>query len=240
MEKEDLKGKRKLEDVYEIQVAANNQHEDAMMTMEWANNYDYDNQEHLSDEDQKFLSELLAEGINDYNYQTLPADQDLQSLGDCQNNDVPAIQYLRELPPGFVFNPSDQELLSMYLMPKILHPDLKFEAMPFMPDVNVYEFHPEKLLERYQDKSGYFFTERTKRHANGKRPNRTVEGHGYWRMSTSEPVKSGSTEVGEKNGLVFHTGTPRDNKSITKTNWLMKEYHIPGNELTLCRIYLNQ
>ncbi|KAI3902524.1 hypothetical protein MKW92_032688 [Papaver armeniacum] len=227
MEKEDLKGKRKLEDVYEIQVAANNQHEDAMMTMEWANNYDYDNQEHLSDEDQKFLSELLAEGINDYNYQELPADQDLQSLGDCQNNDVPAIQYLRELPPGFLFCPSDQELLSMYLMPKILHPDLKFEAMPFIPDVNVYEFHPEKLLERYQDKSGYFFTERTKRHANGKDPielDRQVRQYRNW----------------EKNGLVFHTGTTRDNKSSTKTNWLMKEYHIPGNELTLCRIYLNQ
>ncbi|KAI3861941.1 hypothetical protein MKX03_004449 [Papaver bracteatum] len=191
MEKVDLKGKRKIEDVYETQV--------------------------------------------------LPVDQDLQYLGDCHNNDVPSVQF-RELPPGFVFNPSDQELLSMYLKPKIGNPEIQFAVMPCIPDVNVYEYHPEKLLENYQEKSGYFFTQRTKRCANGNRPNRTVEGHGYWRMSQpTEPVMEGSIEVGKKSGLVFHTGSPSDNnKSSTKTNWLMKEYHIPGCELTLCRIYLNK
>ncbi|KAI3854006.1 hypothetical protein MKX03_016511 [Papaver bracteatum] len=64
----------------------------------------------------------------------------------------------------------------------------------------------------------------TKRYANGKRPTRTVEGHRHWRMTIKTlPITKGNTE-----------------KSITKTNWLMKEYHIPGSELTLCRIYLNK
>ncbi|KAI3966094.1 hypothetical protein MKW92_044672 [Papaver armeniacum] len=253
MEKADLKGKRKIEDVYESQVEDNNQqyhqHEDAMMTMDRANNYDYDNQEVLTEEeihqfiDEYFDLDLLANQdhqCNDYNYQELPADQDLHYLGDCHNNNVPALQ-LRELPPGFVFNPSDQELVSVYLKPKIGNPEIQFAVMPCIPDVNVYEYHPEKLLEGYQEKSGYFFTERTKRHENGKRPNRTVPGHGYWRMSMpTEPVMEGSKEVGKKSGLVFHTGSPSDDKSSTKTNWLMKEYHIPGSELTLCRIYLNK
>ncbi|KAI3865656.1 hypothetical protein MKW98_012770 [Papaver atlanticum] len=129
----------------------------------------------------------------------------------------------------------------MYLKPKIGNPEIQFEVMPCIPEMNVYEYHPEQLLERYQEKSGYFFTQRTKRHENGKRPNRTVQGHGYWRMSMkTEPVKDGDTEVGEKSGLVFHTGRPTDNKSSTKTNWLMKEYHIPGSECTLCKIYLNK
>ncbi|KAI3950116.1 hypothetical protein MKW98_008561 [Papaver atlanticum] len=249
MEKADLKGKRKIEDVYEIQVAPNNQHEDAMITMERANNYDYDNQEVLTEEEIQFFCEcidleLLADQdqCNDYNNQQLPADQDLHYLGDCHNNDVPVAQNVRELPPGFVFNPSDQELLSMYLKPKIGNPEIQFAVMPCIPDVNVYEYHPEKLLENYQEKSGYFFTQRTKRHENGKRPNRTVQGHGYWRMSTTtEPVMEGSKEVGKKSGLVFHTvGRPGDKKSDTKTDWLMKEYHIAGSEWTLCKIYLNK
>ncbi|KAI3846502.1 hypothetical protein MKW92_035121 [Papaver armeniacum] len=252
MEKVDLKAKRKIEDVYEIQVAANNQqyrHEDAMMTIKRAINYDNDNPEQFTDEDIQFLKEYLNqellphEGLqlySDFDNQELPADQDPQYLGDCHNTDVSSVQ-VRELPPGFVFNPSDQELLSMYLKPKIENPEIQFAVMPCMPDVNAYEYHPEKLLERYQEKSGYFFTQRTKRCANGNRPNRTVEGHGYWRMSIkTEPVKEGDTEVGKKSGLVFHTGSPSDDKSTTKTNWLMKEYHIPGSEWTLCRIYLNK
>ncbi|KAI3866538.1 hypothetical protein MKX03_027596 [Papaver bracteatum] len=215
-----------------------------------ANNYDYDNQEAvLTDEDREFLSEiyqeLLADGdqcINDYNNQELPADQDLPYLGDCQNNDVlPSVQ-LGELPPGFVFNPSDQELLSVYLKPKIGNPEIRFAVMPCIPDISVYEYHPEKLLEIYQEKSGYFFTQRTKRHANGTRPTRTVGEHGHWRMSTkTEPVMEGSKEVGKKSGFVFHTvGRPGDKKSDTKTDWLMKEYLIPGSECTLCKIYLNK
>ncbi|KAI3854009.1 hypothetical protein MKX03_016514 [Papaver bracteatum] len=64
----------------------------------------------------------------------------------------------------------------------------------------------------------------TKRYANGKRPTRTMEGHRHWRMTIKTlPITKGNTE-----------------KSITKTNWLIKEYHIPGSELTLCRIYLNK
>ncbi|KAI3866536.1 hypothetical protein MKX03_015962 [Papaver bracteatum] len=251
MEKVDLKGKRKIEDVYETQVAANNhmyQHEDAMMTMDRANKYDYDNQELPTEEDFLSISECIdlehlgdEDKCNDYNNQELPADQVLHYLGDCHNNDVPSVQ-LRELPPGFVFIPSDQELLSIYLKPKIGNPEIQFAVMPCIPDVNVYQYHPENLLEGYQEKLGYFFTERTKRHGNGKRPKRTVEGYGYWRMSTqTEPVMEDNTEVGMKSGLVFHTGSPSDlNKSKTKTNWLMKEYHIPGSELTLCKIYLNK
>ncbi|KAI3854008.1 hypothetical protein MKX03_016513 [Papaver bracteatum] len=60
----------------------------------------------------------------------------------------------------------------------------------------------------------------TKRYANGKRPTRIVEGHQHWRMTTKT--------------------LPSRKKNITKTNWLKKEYHIPGSELTLCRIYLNK
>ncbi|XP_026444592.1 NAC transcription factor 29-like [Papaver somniferum] len=157
----------------------------------------------------------------------------------------------------------------MYLKPKIENPEIQFEAMACIPDVNVYEYHPEKLLEKYQQKPAYFFTKR-KTYANGKRPNRTVQGHGYWLMiSKTVPVIAGNTEVGEKSGLVFltgrrrdveghghwqmnrktehvmagnteifHTGGPKDDKSNTKTNRLMEEYHIPGSDWTLCWIYL--
>ncbi|RZC75793.1 hypothetical protein C5167_000070 [Papaver somniferum] len=241
-----------MEDVYESQVAASNhqyQHEDAAMNMEWANNYDYDDQELLSDQDLEYLDDCINQILDagedlqyfsNYNSQQLVADQDQHLLRDCYQ-DVPSVQ-LRELPPGFVFAPSDQELLSMYLKPKKENPEIQFEVMPCIPDINVYQYHPKKLLETYQEKSGYFFTRRTIRYANGKRPIRTVGGHGHWRMSTkTEPVMEGSEEVGKKSGLVFHTvGRQGDKKSNTKTNWLMKEYHMTGSEWTLCRIYLNK
>ncbi|XP_026414324.1 NAC domain-containing protein 72-like [Papaver somniferum] len=176
MEKVDLKGKRKIEDVYESQDVPRH-----------------------------------------------------HCLGNC-NHDVPAVQ----------FAPPDPKLLSMYLKPKIDNPEIKFELMPCIPDVDVYKYHPEKLLEKYQQKPAYFYTKRTMKYPNGKRPNRNVKGRGYWRMITkTEPVMAGNTEVGEKSGLVFHTGRREDCKRITETNWLMEEYHIPGSDWTLCWIYLN-
>ncbi|KAI3926411.1 hypothetical protein MKX01_032599 [Papaver californicum] len=221
-----------MDEYYETQVSADNhqyQHEGAMVTMERANNYDdYNNNQ-----------ELVADHQDDY-------------FRDYYHHDVPAselpppaaagLEYNNQqlVPSGFVFAPSDQEAL-FYLKMKIEDPTIPFE-FPFIPEAGVYEHHPQQLLKGIKEQLAYFFTLRTKRYVNGKRPTRTVPGHGYWRMSTkTEPVNAGNMQqVGEKSGLVFHTGRPSENKTITKTNWLMKEYHITDNEWTLCKIYLNK
>ncbi|KAI3995837.1 hypothetical protein MKX01_020372 [Papaver californicum] len=181
-------------------------------------------------------SELPPAAGFEYNNQELVANQDQYLRDYHQEYYYPA----RELPPGFVFAPSDQESLS-YLKAKIEDPTIPFD-FPFIPEAKVYECHPQQLLEGIKEQSAYFFARRTKRYANGKRPTRTVAGHGYWRMSTkTQPVYAENMQqVGEKSGLVFHTGSPSENKSLTKTNWLMKEYHIADKEWTLCKIYLNK
>ncbi|KAI3920851.1 hypothetical protein MKW92_007641, partial [Papaver armeniacum] len=69
----------------------------------------------------------LLPGFDNYHNNELLSDQD----------DVPGVQYLRELPPGFVFSPSDQEFLCVYLKKKIQRPDFNFDGMPFIPDANV-------------------------------------------------------------------------------------------------------
>ncbi|KAI3950085.1 hypothetical protein MKW98_008530 [Papaver atlanticum] len=234
-----------------IQVAANHQHqhEDAMVTMESSNNYDYNNQELLADHEDHYFGDYyhhdvlgvqypseIPPGFDNYNNQELLADQD-QNLRD-HHHDVPGVQYLMGLPPGFVFAPSDQELLSFYLKKKIQRPDFNFDGMPFIPDANVYGRHPQDLLAGIGKNSGYFFTWRTQRYAKGKRPTRTVEGHGYWRMSGgTETIKEGGRNVGEKSSLVFNIGLQSDKPRIS-TNWLMKEYHIADSEWVLCEIYL--
>ncbi|KAI3950123.1 hypothetical protein MKW98_008568 [Papaver atlanticum] len=163
-----------------------------------ANNYDYNNQERLAD----VYFRWRANYPQDVPGEQYPREIRLYHpyLRNC-NHDVPDVQ----------FDPPNPKLFSMYLKPKIENPEIKFELMPCIPDVNVYEYHPEKLLEKYQQKPAYFFTKRTMKYPNGKRPNRTVKGHGYWRMITkTEPVVAGNIEVGEKSGLVFYTGRRRD------------------------------
>ncbi|KAI3926426.1 hypothetical protein MKX01_032614 [Papaver californicum] len=209
MDKENLKGKRKMDEYDETQAAAANNHhyyqqEDAMVTMERDNNnYEY------------------------YNNQEVVAGQD-------QDQD----QYVRDyqLPPGFVFAPSDQDLLSIYLKKKIENPTWSSD-FPFIPEVKIYEYHPQQLIEGLEEQSAFFFTQRTKRYTNGKRSARTVEGHGYWRMSgTTNTITEGGRNVGEKSCLVFNIGL-QSVKPRVATNWLMKEYRIPDKEWALCEIY---
>ncbi|KAI3995659.1 hypothetical protein MKX01_031432 [Papaver californicum] len=179
------------------------------------------NNHHYQHEDAMVTMER-ANNNYEYNNQELVADQD---------------QYLRELPPGFVFAPSDQDLLSIYLKIKIEDPSRSFD-FPYIPEANIYEYHPQQLLEGIKEQSAFFFTQRTKRYANGKRPTRTVEGHGYWRMSgTTNSITEGGRKVGEKSSLVFNIGL-QSVKPRVATNWLMKEYHMPDKEWALCEIYL--
>ncbi|KAI3920500.1 hypothetical protein MKX01_000839 [Papaver californicum] len=234
------------------QVAAANNHyyqqEDAMVTMERANNnYEYYNSQELVAGQDQYLrdynnQELLADNhqdqyVRDYHHRVptdvqYPSELPPAAGFEYNNQELVADQEYynpRELPPGFVFAPSDQDLLS-YLKQKIEDPSRSFN-FPCIPEAKVYECHPQQLLEGITEQSAYFFARRTKRYANGKRPTRTVEGHGYWRMSTkTQPVYAGNMQQAR----------PSENKSITKTNWLMKEYHIADKELTLCRMYLNK
>ncbi|MCL7043219.1 hypothetical protein MKW94_011048 [Papaver nudicaule] len=143
------------------------------------------------------------------------------------------------IPSGFVFAPTKVELLYHYLYPKIMNPGFIF-GVPSIREANIYQCHPQQLLEGTEEDSAYFFTRITRK---GGKASRTVGGYGYWRISTTDSIEEGGAKVGEKNTLAFYTGFQSDKKK-NKTNWLMQEYSFckerNGEEWVVCRIYLKK
>ncbi|PKU73255.1 NAC transcription factor 29-like [Dendrobium catenatum] len=128
-------------------------------------------------------------------------------------------------PPGFRFNPTDQELINCYLTQKVsasLPSDWNIIA-----DIDLYKFNPWDLPGEafFGEGEWFFFSPRERKYPNGVRPNRAA-GVGYWKATgTDKPILSagGSHCIGVKKALVFYEGRPP--KGI-KTEWVMHEYRL--------------
>lgn len=153
-----------------------------------------------------------------------------------------------DLPPGFRFFPTDEELVVHYLCKKVVsHPLPAF----IIGEVDLYKYDPWQLPEKalFGEKEWYFFTPRDRKYPNGSRPNRAA-GSGYWKATGADkPITTcgGKKRVGVKKALVFYKGkAPKG----SKTNWIMHEYRMAEINLAarkkntlrlddwvLCRIY---
>ncbi|KAK8916678.1 NAC domain-containing protein 18 [Platanthera zijinensis] len=153
-------------------------------------------------------------------------------------------QGLVRLPPGFRFQPTDEELVVQYLRRKALSFPLPAGIIP--------EIELEKLDNPWDLPSGfggekYFFYLR-----DGKR-NRVYSherSSGYWKATGKEKQVTaaswGNNElVGSKKVMVFHSGKPPRG---SKTDWIMHEYSLlnsnhaqamvdSGKEWVVCRIF---
>ncbi|XP_047968800.1 NAC transcription factor 56 [Salvia hispanica] len=133
-----------------------------------------------------------------------------------------------QLPPGFRFHPTDEELVVYYLKKKIASAPL---PAAIIAEVDLYKFDPWELPAKasFGDQEWYFFSPRDRKYPNGARPNRAATS-GYWKATgTDKPVMTGggSQKVGVKKALVFYGGKPP--KGI-KTNWIMHEYRLVDNK----------
>ncbi|KAI3889306.1 hypothetical protein MKX03_037900 [Papaver bracteatum] len=116
--------------------------------------------------------------------------------------DIVVIRRPDDVPPGFQFKPSDEDLVLQYLKKNIENP--QGFHVEFMPDANIYDCHPERLLHMYGfsegNKDAYFFSLREKKFGHGDIANRAVkDGSGLWNKSVSKkPVKGvdAATEAG--------------------------------------------
>ncbi|XP_058075556.1 NAC transcription factor 25-like [Magnolia sinica] len=138
-------------------------------------------------------------------------------------------------PPGYRFHPHDEELIIHYLQKKVSNLDLPYNNIN---DVNLYQYNPEDLIEKYQlcgEKFWYFFTPRDRKYRNGTRPNRAA-GDGYWKATGADrPIYNNKKIVGYRKALVFYKGKPTKSSS-SKTNWIMHEYRVPEATENLPRI----
>lgn len=132
-----------------------------------------------------------------------------------------------QLPPGFRFHPTDEELVVHYLKRKAASTPL---PVTIIAEVDLYKFDPWELPSKatFGEQEWYFFSPRDRKYPNGARPNRAATS-GYWKATgTDKPIltSNGNHKVGVKKALVFYGGKPP--KGI-KTNWIMHEYRLVDN-----------
>jgi len=151
-----------------------------------------------------------------------------------------------ELPAGFRFHPTDDELVTHYLCRKCGGLPI---SVPIIAEIDLYKFDPWQLPEMalYGEKEWYFFSPRDRKYPNGSRPNRAA-GTGYWKATGADKPIGRPKTMGIKKALVFYAGkAPRG----IKTNWIMHEYRLANvdrsaggkknnlrlDDWVLCRIY---
>lgn len=148
------------------------------------------------------------------------------------------------LPPGFRFHPTDEELITFYLINKISDSSFTGRAIA---DVDLNKSEPWDLPGKAKmgEKEWYFFSLRDRKYPTGVRTNRATN-TGYWKTTgkDKEIYNSVTSElVGMKKTLVFYRGrAPRGEK----TNWVMHEYRIHAkssyrtakhDEWVVCRVF---
>ncbi|PHT93326.1 NAC domain-containing protein [Capsicum annuum] len=148
-----------------------------------------------------------------------------------------------DLPPGFRFHPSDEELITYYLVNKISD-STNFTARA-IGDVDLNKSEPWDLPGKAKmgEKEWYFFSLKDRKYPTGVRTNRATNS-GYWKTTGKDKeIFSNSELVGMKKTLVFYRGrAPRGEK----TNWVMHEYRIHSkssyrthkqDEWVVCRVF---
>ncbi|XP_041996964.1 NAC domain-containing protein 87-like [Salvia splendens] len=153
---------------------------------------------------------------------------------------------LVELPPGFRFHPTDEEIIMHYLLLKVV--DRRFVAKAIgEADLNKCEPWDLPKKAKMGEKEWFFFCQRDRKYPTGMRTNRATES-GYWKATgkDKEIHRGRNCLVGMKKTLVFYKGrAPRGEK----TNWVMHEFRLEGNfstynfsraakeEFVVCRVF---
>ncbi|KAJ3682956.1 hypothetical protein LUZ60_013183 [Juncus effusus] len=150
------------------------------------------------------------------------------------------------LPPGFRFHPSDEEIITHYLSPKFMNRSFNPIAMGEV-DLNKCEPWDLPTKAKMGEKEWWFFCQRDRKYPTGTRTNRATES-GYWKATgkDKEIFRGKGVLVGMKKTLVFYLGrAPRGEKS----NWVMHEFRLDGklpfsnlsksakDEWVVCRVF---
>ncbi|KAH1043620.1 hypothetical protein GLYMA_09G184100v4 [Glycine max] len=145
------------------------------------------------------------------------------------------------LPPGFRFHPTDEELITCYLTRKVSDSSFTSKAIAV---VDLKKSEPWDLPGKASmgKKEWYFFSLRDRKYPTGLRTNRATES-GYWKTTGKDKeIFRAGVLVGMKKTLVFYRGrAPRGEKS----NWVMHEYRLENknhfrpskDEWVVCRVF---
>ncbi|GMJ04896.1 hypothetical protein HRI_004158800 [Hibiscus trionum] len=134
---------------------------------------------------------------------------------------------LKKLPPGFRFQPTDEELVFRYLKCKVFSYPL---PASIIPDLNVCNFDPWELPGELEE-DRYFFSMKEVKYRTGNRINR-ASASGYWKATGSDKqiISRRNQVAGVRKTLVFHMGKPPHG---TRTDWIMHEYRLVTIRVTI-------
>lgn len=134
-----------------------------------------------------------------------------------------------DLPPGFRFHPTDEEIITCYLTEKVLNRNFSATAIG-EADFNKCEPWDLPKRARMGEKEWYFFCQRDRKYPTGTRTNRATE-TGYWKATgkDKEIYRGERNLVGMKKTLVFYRGRAPKGE---KTGWVMHEFRLEGKFAT--------
>ncbi|KAJ7951373.1 NAC domain-containing protein [Quillaja saponaria] len=136
-----------------------------------------------------------------------------------------------QVPPGFRFHPTEEELLQYYLRKKVAYDKIDLDVIR---DVDLNKLEPWDIQEMCKigttpQNDWYFFSHKDKKYPTGTRTNRATAA-GFWKATGRDKViYSNSKRIGMRKTLVFYKGrAPHGQKS----DWIMHEYRLDDNTVT--------
>ncbi|XP_059624840.1 NAC domain-containing protein 7-like [Cornus florida] len=133
------------------------------------------------------------------------------------------------VPPGFRFHPTDEELVDYYLRKKISCRRIDLDVIR---DVDLYKIEPWDLQElcrlgTEEQNEWYFFSHKDKKYPTGTRTNRATAA-GFWKATgRDKAIYSKHDLVGMRKTLVFYKGRAPNGQ---KSDWIMHEYRLETDE----------
>ncbi|XP_059274551.1 NAC domain-containing protein 43-like [Lycium ferocissimum] len=133
-----------------------------------------------------------------------------------------------QVPPGFRFHPTEEELLHYYLRKKIANDKIDLDVIR---EVDLNKLEPWDILEKCKigstpQSDWYFFSHKDKKYPTGTRTNRATAA-GFWKATGRDKVIYGNCKrIGMRKTLVFYKGRAPHG---LKLDWIMHEYRLDDN-----------
>eukprot|EP00257_Ricinus_communis_P002976 XP_002514683.2 NAC transcription factor 32 [Ricinus communis] len=154
---------------------------------------------------------------------------------------------LSKIPPGYRFLPTDEELITDYLMKKVCYEPLPPHVIPEIDDTELHSKAPSSLVTfSCGEREWYFFIHegeafpgRHQKEKKSKGSSRTVgDGKGFWKANGKEqPICNSDGKVfAFKIHLTYFSGSSPGN--ARKTHWKMEKYRLPSDRCHKAGCYL--